>query len=402
MIDGVWKLTAIGELVQPVKSWNPLRAANGEPFRYIDLTAVDQESKRIVGTREVRGHEAPSRARQLVESGDVLVSTVRPNLNGVASVPPELDGATASTGFCVLRAEASKLDSSYLFHWVTTPSFVSDMVSKATGANYPAVTDRIIFESKIPLPPLAEQRRIAGILDNAESLRGKRRSALTEIDLLPQAIFLELFGDPLTNPKKWNIQSLGEIARAKPNNGIFRKNNEYAQEHTGLPVVWVEELFQDEAIDTTNSRRLIPTDKDIERYGLKHGDLLFVRSSVKLDGIAFNNVYLGEDDRALFECHLIRVSPDLAMTHSTFLNTLFRLPHMRAVAKSKSKTATMTTIDQQRLCSIDIPVPPLDLQREFARRVAAVEELKAAQRASLAKLDALFASLQCRAFRGEL
>jgi len=140
----------------------------------------------------------------------------------------------------------------------------------------------------------------------------------------------------------------------------------------------------------------------VEKYGLKYGDMLFVRSSVKLDGIAFNNVYFGRDDTALFECHLIRISPDLNTVDPIFLNRLFRLPQMRAVAKSKSKTATMTTIDQERLCSIQFPLAPVELQREFARRVEAVEKLKAAHQASLAKLDALFASVQNRAFRGEL
>lgn len=105
-----WKTVALGDLVEPAKTWNPLRSPSDEVFDYIDLSAVDQEAKLIIGAREVSCDEAPSRARQLVARGDVLVSTVRPNLNGVARVPDQLDGATASTGFCVLRARESKFD----------------------------------------------------------------------------------------------------------------------------------------------------------------------------------------------------------------------------------------------------------------------------------------------------
>lgn len=169
-----------------------------------------------------------------------------------------------------------------------------------------------------------------------------------------------------------------------------------------MPVVWVEELFRGDAIDTKESRRVIPLGSEVEKYGLKTGDIVFCRSSLKLDGIAFNNVYLGEDDAALFECHLIRISPDVKTISPVFLNCLLRLPQMRAITKAKSKTATMTTIDQQSLCSIELPLPPIELQREFSGRLRAMEKLKTAQRASLAELDALFASLQHRAFRGEL
>src|SRR4051812_40057640 len=107
-----WQSTPIGELVEPVKTWNPLRANPDEAFDYIDLSAVDQAAKAIIGAREVTCGEAPSRARQLVATGDVLVSTVRPNLNGIAKVNAEFDGATASTGFCVLRPLPNLLSSS--------------------------------------------------------------------------------------------------------------------------------------------------------------------------------------------------------------------------------------------------------------------------------------------------
>jgi type I restriction enzyme S subunit len=90
-----WKTFRVGDLVEPVKSWNPLRSEPDDTFLYVDLSAVDQSLKRIVGAREVPCAEAPSRAKQLVKANDVLVSTVRPNLNGVAQVGQELDGSTA-------------------------------------------------------------------------------------------------------------------------------------------------------------------------------------------------------------------------------------------------------------------------------------------------------------------
>jgi type I restriction enzyme S subunit len=207
------EFASVGEVVDDVMTWSPERDAPSETFVYIDLSAVDQASKSIVDARNMPCSEAPSRARQLVAAGDVLVSTVRPNLNGVALVPPVMHGATASTGFCVLRARPEELDSAYLFHWVRSPRFVDAMVRMATGASYPAISDRIVFESKLPMFPIAVQHRISRILNMADSLRSKRRAALAQFDVLAQSIFLEMFGDPVLNTKSWPATvSLGEVA----------------------------------------------------------------------------------------------------------------------------------------------------------------------------------------------
>jgi type I restriction enzyme S subunit len=219
-----------------VKTWNPLKETGEDEFTYIDLSAIDQERKQIVEARKVACAEAPSRARQLVESGDVLVSTVRPNLNGVARVGLEHNGATASTGFCVLRPRAEALDGNYAFQWVKSPSFVADMVGKATGASYPAVSDRIILESRIPLPPLPEQRRIAAILDQADALRAKRRETLAQLDSLTQSVFFEMFGDAAENPKRWPTIKLGEHT-AKMGSGATPTGGDASYKASGISLI---------------------------------------------------------------------------------------------------------------------------------------------------------------------
>jgi type I restriction enzyme, S subunit len=206
----------LDNVVLNVNSWNPVRDGDEQLIYYIDLSSIDQQSKTIKANESIVAKEAPSRARQLVKRGDVLVSTVRPNLNGVAMVDEILDGATASTGFCVLRPNQDKLDGSYLFHWVKSSSFVSSMVQQATGASYPAVSDRIVKGSKIPLPPIDQQKRIAAILDKAEELRSLRRQSIEQLDILGRSIFIEMFGDPIENPKKWIKMPFGEVCIAVP------------------------------------------------------------------------------------------------------------------------------------------------------------------------------------------
>ena len=178
-----WPLVPIGQLVEAVSTWNPSAQPDGL-FRYIDIAAIDQTRKQIVADREIPCQEAPSRARQLVRVGDVLVSTVRPNLNAVALVPERLDGAIASTGFCVLRPLAGELSSEYLLTLVRSRAFIGAMARQATGASYPAVTDSVVRSWQAPKPPFPLQmeyrRRVAAL----EEVRRQGEYSVVSMDSL--------------------------------------------------------------------------------------------------------------------------------------------------------------------------------------------------------------------------
>ena len=274
-----------------------------------------------------------------------------------------------------LRVDPDVAASRYVY-WVLSSTDFRRKLPRITkdSVNQSSFNISSFRKLEIPLPPLAEQRRIAGILDAADALRAKRREALAQLDTLLQSTFLDMFGDPVTNPMGWEVRALGDVAVKKPNNGIFRRKPEYSQSlDSGLPVAWVEELFRGNRIDLSESRRLKVSQSEIEKYGLLPGDLLFCRSSLKLDGIAYNNVFLGEPKKALFECHLIRLSPRADVVNPMFLNFQLRSVPMRALLKSKSKTATMTTIDQKALSSVEVVVPQIGLQSRFAAIVESVE-----------------------------
>ena len=388
---------SLGDLVDSVETWSPERDAPDQSFKYIDLSAIDQEVKAIVGAHEVPCAEAPSRARQIVVAGDVLVSTVRPNLNGVARVPSEMDGATASTGFCVLRPRPQKLDGAYLFHWIRSPRFIAEMVRRATGANYPAVSDRIVFDSKIPLPSLPEQRRIAEILDKADTLRAKRRAALAQLDTLTQSIFLEMFGDPATNPKGWPKSELGEVVNVV--GGYAFKSEDFAAE--GSRVVRISNLTGD-GIDVTGIVR-IPESKIGKGASFKihPGDILIAMSGATTGKLGVVPLEMGE---VLYQNQRVgnyQISDSTKIQRDYLLDLLRSTFYQRFLWQLAAGVA-QPNVSGSQLESAVVPLPPMELQRDFARRVAAVEKLKTTHRAHFGELDALFASLQHRAFRGEL
>ena len=159
-----WPKMKLGEICLDIEQCNPGKQSTKE-FQYVDISGVDNVSKKISKSQLILGAEAPSRARRKIRTSDVLVSSVRPNLNAVAIVPHHLDGGIASTGFCVLRANQAFLNPTYLFSQVCSTHFVNTLVSKARGASYPAVSDKDIREIPITLPSLHIQNCFADIVE---------------------------------------------------------------------------------------------------------------------------------------------------------------------------------------------------------------------------------------------
>lgn len=185
--------TTVQSFVLPVRSADPTAMFGESEFTYVDISAVDRDRREIVSPQVLTPGAAPSRARQVLAAGDVIVSTVRPNLNTVALVPESLNGAIASTGFCVLRPNQERLDKRFLFHWLSSESTVRRLVQQATGATYPAVSDKVIKSQPFTPPKLAEQQRIATILDKADNLRRMRQEAIRLADEFLRTVFLERF-----------------------------------------------------------------------------------------------------------------------------------------------------------------------------------------------------------------
>ncbi len=390
-------LSEIGELVEPVSSWAPECDDPDGLFSYIDLSAVDQHDKIIASAREIVCIEAPSRARQVVREGDILVSTVRPNLNAVARVPSELDGATASTGFCVLRPRAGQLDSHYLYQWVKSPRFVSDMVRKTTGASYPAVSDRTVRESLIPLPPLPEQRRIAAILDKADELRAKRRAALAKLDRLTQSIFLDMFGDPAINPNSVGTKQLGDYLVFLTSGG-----RGWAKYYASTGDRFIRSLdVQMNHIGNKEAAYVsAPENAEARRTRVQVGDVLLTITGSRIGRVA---PVTAELEGSFVSQHVAILRVDADRINPKFLSFFLSLESggQRQIAKAQYGQ-TKPGLNFEQIQRFQVPIPAVEQQREFISRMAAVEKIKTSQLISVADLDALFTSLQHRAFRGEL
>jgi type I restriction enzyme S subunit len=390
-----YPLVEIGDLVISVKKWNPCQSKVNELINYIDISSVNRETKEVEDVIKVFTHEAPSRARQLVMKGDVLVSTVRPNLNAVAHLETELDRATASTGFTVLRPDSKKICDRYLYYWVRSPYFVQDMVRRSTGASYPVVTDSIIKSYNIPLPPLEEQKRIAAILDKADAIRRSRKKAIRLTEELLRSTFLDMFGDPVTNPKGWNISNLSNVCR-KITDGTHHSPPIVEE---GIPYITAKHLKKSGLefylnpwfVDEKEHKKIY------SRCNPQKGDVLYIKDGATTGIAAINNYDF--EFSMLSSLALLKVGDNLT---SEYLCDWLNSENVKRKHLASLAGAAITRLTLKKIKDFHIPVPPLDVQYEYKKIRQNIARLESNICNDLNTSENFFNSLLQKAFRGEL
>ncbi|MGD0015338.1 MAG: restriction endonuclease subunit S, partial [Bryobacteraceae bacterium] len=267
----------------------------------------------------------------------------------------------------------------------------------ARGATVQGVTREAVSDMAVPLPPLHEQQRIAEVLGRAEALRVKRRAALSQLDTLTQSIFLDMFGDPEANPKQWAAGTpLGDVSDIVSGITVGRQvNGQQVRPVRYLAVVNV----QDKALDLSVAKTIDATEDEIRRFRLRADDLLLTEGGDP-DKLGRGTLWKNEVPECIHQNHIFRVRLTSDKVHPLFLNWLVGSNRgKRYFLKSAKQTTGIASINMTQLRGFPLLIPPLALQHEFARRIAAAEGLKSAHQASLAEFDALFTSLQHRAFR---
>lgn len=196
-----WKWVKLGEVCEEFTGISDLQKQPDNKFLYVDISSVDNERKEITESSLIMGRNAPSRARQIIKTNDIILSTTRPNLNAVAIVPEELNNQICSTGFCVLRPIKQLVETQFVFGFLQSDNFVRLLSDLVKGALYPAVTNGQVRIQPFPLPPIAEQKRIATVLKEQLGAVDKARKASEEelktINALPAAILRKAFNGEL-------------------------------------------------------------------------------------------------------------------------------------------------------------------------------------------------------------
>ena len=388
-----WPIVSVGDVCLATAQADPARLGRST-FRYVDISGVDREAKAIIKSDELPADDAPSRARKLIEASDILVSTVRPNLNAIAFVPPELDGEIASTGFSVLRANENVASAKFLYYWAQHTRFVDFLVAKATGASYPAVSDAIVKQAPLPLPPLREQHRIVELLEQADALRRLRREADAKSTRILPALFLDMFGDPATNPMGWPTDRLDRLFDVYGGGTPSTTIAEYWQ--GDIPWVSPKDMKVDVITDTEDRISEQAIANSATKLVEKGSVLIVYRSGILAHtfpvAIAGRSVTLNQDLKAL------RTKSDVS---NELLYGLLLASQSLALSCVK-KGATVHNIDGGRFLALQIPKPPKVLQERFAERMHMVMRIKGENIPTASRLERTFGLLLQKAFTGEL
>jgi len=325
---------------------------------------------------------------KLCESGDVLFC-VRGATAGRLNLADKK--YCLGRGLAAIRGKPGKFDGGFLRHVLTNG--YATFQARGVGSTFINISGEELVNFEVPSLPLTEQRRIAEVLDRAEALRAKRRTALAQLDSLTQSLFLDLFGDHTTILKQWPTKKLGQLLDFLTSGS--RGWAEYYAESGDL-FLRIQNVRRDELLLDDIAYVNAPDTAEAKRTRVQPGDVLLSitadlgRTAVVPEGIgtAFINQHLS----------ILRTRALVPR----FLSAYFASPVGQRQVVGRNRQGVKAGLNFDDIRSFIVPLPPIELQREFACRVRAVEKLKTAQRASLAELDALFASLQHRAFRGEL
>jgi len=365
-----WPKVKIGDLVESVTKWNPKVNPSAPSFTYIDLSSIDKERKLIHEVTIVRPSEAPSRARQLVQENDVLVSTVRPNLNGVAMIGPEYDGATASTGYCVLRPILEKIHPSFLFHWVKTPHFISEMTRNSTGANYPAVSDKTVKEHRISLPPIDEQKRIVKILDKADEIKQIVSETEKMREYFVISTFDEMFDNYDSNMNNFERTTLGEIG-VTVRYGLSQ-NPPYKD--TGTPIIRATNVFRGK-ISSENMMFCDPEDvPNSKRIILSKNDIIVVRSGAYTGDVA----QVGSNHSGSIAGYDLVITPNEKLTPEFLAHWLLSGFVQETHFGRLKRRAGQPHLNRKQVEETPILLPPINLQRKFSAILQTIGKMPSA------------------------
>jgi type I restriction enzyme S subunit len=340
-----------------------------------------------------------------VSKGDILIVKDGATTGKTAFYNGELAFSKVALNEHVFRLKVDnfKADSKFVYWFLRSGLGQREILKDFRGATVGGISKGFTQKAKIPLPPLEEQQRIAGILDAADILRAKRREALARLDDLLQSTFLDMFGDPVTNPKGWETKTLPEII----------SSGKHSLKRGPFGGALKKEIFVDSGYLVYEQNHALNNDYSFGRYFIteeKFKELIAFKVEPNDILISCSGVYLGKlsivPQRAkpgIINQALLKVTLDQEKMKSVFFTHVFGSSQFKNRHFPSNRGLAIPNLPPMNVMKkIAFISPPLDLQQRFAEIVSTVEKQKAKMRMHLEQLDDLFASLQQRAFRGDL
>jgi type I restriction enzyme S subunit len=394
----VFPILPLGKICILHSGGTPRRSNNkyyGGNIPWAKIADLDTENGIVVDTEEyitVEGLQAIN--NRIFPKGSILLAMYG-SIGKLAIAGRDISCNQAILGIQIKDKE--HLDINYLRLWLT--SIKATLEFQGRGVTQQNISKSIVEKLKIPLPPLEEQRRIAAILDKADGVRRKRKEAIRLTEELLKSTFLEMFGDPVTNPKGWEVIGLGKISQIQGGLQVTPARKELPLE---VPYLRVANVYRDKLLlDEIKNIRV--TSSELERINMKAGDILIVEGHGNKEEIGRSSVWDGSIENCVHQNHLIRVRLDPNKAEPIYISAYLNSAGGRCqLTKFGKTTSGLNTISTSNVKATKVLCPPIEMQKRYLDFQRKLTEAKNASVQHLEQSENLFNSLLQRAFRGEL
>ena len=393
-----WPLVALGDIFEIARGGSPRpidQFITNDPngINWVMISDASDSTKYINSTRK-KITKAGVKKSRMVHPGDFLLT------NSMSFGRPYIMGTSGCIhdGWLVLSSRHNNINPDYFYHLLGSDEIYAEFERRAAGATVKNLNIDLVRGLEVALPPLADQRQIASILDQADELRRKRQFTLSRIDDLRESVFFDLFVQG-ARKKNWPVCHVADIAH-EMRTGPFGSqllHSEFVDE--GIAVLGIDNAVANEF--RWGERRFITTEKyqTLQRYTVRPGDVL-----ITIMGTCGRCAIVPDDiPLAINTKHICCITLDTTRALPGFLHAAFlQHPSVLKQLGVQAKGAVMPGLNMGIIQALEVPLPPLDLQHTFVRQMEALKETETSCRKHEKALGTLFASLQHRAFRGEL
>jgi type I restriction enzyme S subunit len=329
--------------------------------------------------------------RSAVDDGDILYAMI-----GTIGNPVIVDKVHEFSikNVALFKFKNEAVYNRYVFHFLNSGLAKKQFQNKSRGGTQKFVSLGNIRELEIPLPPLKEQKRIAAILDKADNLRRKRQEAIELADDFLRAVFLDMFGDPVTNPKGWDLRKLGDVVDTQLGKMLSQKAKEGPSPKKYLRNANVR--WRDFKLDDLLSMDF--NEKEMLKFELREGDLLVCEGG----DVGRCAIWRDQVEHCYYQKALHRIRPYTDELRSEYVQEYFYWMSKRGGLSDSVSEVTFSHLTAEKMKELDIPVPPLSLQDEFVNLYSAFEKAKSRNLIVGGINEKCFSSISQKAFAGKL
>lgn len=298
---------------------------------------------------------------------------------------------------CRLKGFDKSIYPQYLFYGINT--HLAKIERNTSFVTVKHISSKQIKEIRFLFPSLEDQIYISNILSKAETLIAQRKESLRLLDEFLKSTFLEMFGDPILNPKKFSKALLSKYFVIEPQNGLYKPSTEYGR---GIRILRIDSFYNGEVIGLDKLKRLNISKDELTKYGLRKNEIVINRVNSR-DYLGKAGLIPELNEPTVFESNMMRFSIDSTKLNPVYLVKLLSSKYIKQqILRCAKDAVNQSSINQQDVKGFELLVPPIKLQNQFAHIVEKTEALKVYYQISLQELENLYGSLSQRAFRGEL